>query len=303
MRREDGLVLLFTPPFDTGAARSRLHQGLSARHPRERRPVHARRALVGDRLRDARRRRQGGRAVLAPESDQSRRARARASIATRSSPTSSPPTSTPSRRTSAAAAGPGTRARPAGCIAPGSKRCSASGCGRTRSSSIPASRGPGRASRSPSATARALRDRGRESARREPRRRAHRARRRERPMRSRRSSACATTARPIACGSCSADARRGPGSALADAALELRQRRLSMKALRATLPSVVQKPMRGSSTVPEIGIRVATRSCGWSSKSSDGGADDGLPERGEQPCSEIPPRDRSTSTSLKNGFT
>ena len=43
------LALLFTPPFDQTAARSRLHQGLSARHPRERRPVHARRRLVGDR--------------------------------------------------------------------------------------------------------------------------------------------------------------------------------------------------------------------------------------------------------------
>ena len=35
-------------------ARSRLHQGLSARHPRERRPVHARRALGRDRARAAR---------------------------------------------------------------------------------------------------------------------------------------------------------------------------------------------------------------------------------------------------------
>ena len=42
----------------------------------------------------------------------------RASTATRSSRTWSPPTSTPSRRTSAAAAGPGTPARPAGCTAP-----------------------------------------------------------------------------------------------------------------------------------------------------------------------------------------
>ena len=47
------------------AARSRLHQGLSARHPRERRPVHPCRAVVGDGIRGARRGRQGGRAVLA----------------------------------------------------------------------------------------------------------------------------------------------------------------------------------------------------------------------------------------------
>ena len=52
------------------AARSRLHQGLPARRPRERRPVHARRHLGGARLRGARRRRQGGRAVRHPEPDQ-----------------------------------------------------------------------------------------------------------------------------------------------------------------------------------------------------------------------------------------
>ena len=38
-----GLALLFTPPFDRTPARPRLHQGLPARHPRERRPVHPRR--------------------------------------------------------------------------------------------------------------------------------------------------------------------------------------------------------------------------------------------------------------------
>ena len=49
-----------------------LHQGLPARRPRERRPVHPRRDLVGHRLRGARRRRQGRRAVLDPEPDQPR---------------------------------------------------------------------------------------------------------------------------------------------------------------------------------------------------------------------------------------
>ena len=46
------------------AARSRLHQGLSAGLSRERRAIHPCRPLVGDGLRRARRRRQGGRAVL-----------------------------------------------------------------------------------------------------------------------------------------------------------------------------------------------------------------------------------------------
>ena len=43
IRATTGLALLFTPPFDRTRARSRLHQRLSARHPRERRPVHPRR--------------------------------------------------------------------------------------------------------------------------------------------------------------------------------------------------------------------------------------------------------------------
>ena len=118
----------FTPPFDQTRARSRLHQGLPARRARERRPVHARRGLGGDRVRRARRRRQGRRAVRDAQPDQSRAARAPASSATRSSPTSSPATSTPSRRTSGAAAGPGTPARPAGCTARASSGSSASAC-------------------------------------------------------------------------------------------------------------------------------------------------------------------------------
>ena len=52
------------------AARPRIHQRLSAGYPGERRPVHPRGRLVGDRLRGAGRRRQGRRAVLAPEPDQ-----------------------------------------------------------------------------------------------------------------------------------------------------------------------------------------------------------------------------------------
>ena len=53
-------------------AGSRLHQGLSARRARERRPVHPCRRVVGDGLRRARRGRQGGRTVLAAQPDQSR---------------------------------------------------------------------------------------------------------------------------------------------------------------------------------------------------------------------------------------
>ena len=54
------------------AARSRLHQGLSAGHPRERRPVHACRAVVGHGIRRTRRGRQGSRAVLPAQSHQPR---------------------------------------------------------------------------------------------------------------------------------------------------------------------------------------------------------------------------------------
>ena len=70
IRRGDGLVLLFTPPFDQIRRRSRIHQGLSPRHPRERRSIHPRRYLVGSRIRRPRRRRQGGRTVRHPQSAQ-----------------------------------------------------------------------------------------------------------------------------------------------------------------------------------------------------------------------------------------
>ena len=72
VRREDSLVLLFTPPVRSHAARPRLYQGLSARAARERRSIYPRLHLVGDRVRDARRRRQGVRAVLDSQPDQSR---------------------------------------------------------------------------------------------------------------------------------------------------------------------------------------------------------------------------------------
>ena len=44
VRRDARVILLLTPPFDRSNAGSRLHQGLPPGHPRERRPVHARRA-------------------------------------------------------------------------------------------------------------------------------------------------------------------------------------------------------------------------------------------------------------------
>ena len=94
---------------------SRLHPRLRARRARERRPVHACGDLGGDGLRRPGRRRAR---LGTARHDQSRcttASRPSGLPSTRWSPTSSPPTSTRSRRTPAAAAGPGTRARPAGC--------------------------------------------------------------------------------------------------------------------------------------------------------------------------------------------
>jgi len=69
VRRGDGLVLLFTPPFDHSDVDPGYIKGI-CRHPGERRPVHPRSHLVGPRLRRAGRRRQGGRAVLHSEPHQ-----------------------------------------------------------------------------------------------------------------------------------------------------------------------------------------------------------------------------------------
>ena len=152
VRRRDGLVLAPRAAIRPHAPRARLHQGLPAGRAGKWRPVHACGDLGGHRLRGARRRRQGGRAVLDPESDPSHEHASRESSATRSSPTSSRGTCTRSLRTSVAAAGPGTRARRGGCIGPGSSRSSASGCAAPISSSTLASRESGRASPSRSAT-------------------------------------------------------------------------------------------------------------------------------------------------------
>ena len=89
-----------SPRLSTRRPRPGLHQRISARRPRKRRPIHPCGDLVRARLRRARRRRQGRRTFLALEPDQSCRAPAPAFIATRSSPMSSPPIFMPNRRTS-----------------------------------------------------------------------------------------------------------------------------------------------------------------------------------------------------------
>ena len=88
VRREEGLVALFTPPFDRHAARSRLHQRLSAGHPRKRRPVHPCGRSGRCWLRGARRWRQGRRALLDAQPDQPRAHSRPTFIATRSNPMS-----------------------------------------------------------------------------------------------------------------------------------------------------------------------------------------------------------------------
>ena len=105
-----------------------LHQGLPARRPRERRPVHARRGLGRDGAGAARQRRRGRRAVPHAEPGQPHAARRPDVDALQGRAVRRwPATSTRARRTPGAAAGPGTPARPAGCIAPASRASSACG--------------------------------------------------------------------------------------------------------------------------------------------------------------------------------
>ncbi len=47
VREEDGIMLLFSPPFEGRGQRPGVHRGLSSRGPRERRPVHPWCPLVG----------------------------------------------------------------------------------------------------------------------------------------------------------------------------------------------------------------------------------------------------------------
>ena len=119
------------------AARSRLHQGLSAGHPRERRPIHACRAVVGHGIRRPRRGRQGGRAVLPAQSDQPRPHAVRCPSLQGGALRHRRRRLCDSRRMSDAAAGPGTPARPDGCSAPASRAssdcvCTAMSCISTR---------------------------------------------------------------------------------------------------------------------------------------------------------------------------
>ncbi len=121
------------PALRRGAARSRLHRGLSAGASRERRPVHPRRALGGDGARAPRQRRRGLRAVPPAEPHQPRAHARRTRASTAWSRTWWPPTSPHTPTASGAEAGPGTRARPAGCTASASRRSSASGVAARRS--------------------------------------------------------------------------------------------------------------------------------------------------------------------------
>ena len=123
VRRGDGLVLLFTPPFDRrrrsipGYIKGYLpgirENGGQYTHGGD---------LVGPRVRGARRRRQGGRAVLDAQPDQPRQHPRRRPALQGRAVRHGRRRLLPSRRTSGAAAGPGTRARPAGCTRPGSAR-------------------------------------------------------------------------------------------------------------------------------------------------------------------------------------
>ena len=67
-----GLVLLFTPPFDHTPHDPGLHQRVPARHSRERRTIHPRRHLGGDRPGDPRAMAPGQHELFSlPQSDQS----------------------------------------------------------------------------------------------------------------------------------------------------------------------------------------------------------------------------------------
>ena len=165
VRRDDGLALLFTPPFD----RTPHDPGYIKGYPpgvRENGGQYTHAAIwIVIALRDAGRRRQGGGAASPCSTRSPTPRRQRTPSATRSSPTSSPPTSTRRRRTSGAAAGPGTRARPAGCIAPAWRASSGSAARPTshRRSLHPA--GVARLLAAAEARRRHIRDRGRESGR------------------------------------------------------------------------------------------------------------------------------------------
>ena len=120
-------------------AEPRLHPGLCARRARERRAVHARRALDGA---GATR----GSATATAPTELLRDAQSRSTTRTDAASVEryrvepyvvAADVYSQDRRTSAAAAGPGTRARPAGCTASGSRRSWASRSRAARCASIP----------------------------------------------------------------------------------------------------------------------------------------------------------------------
>ena len=94
VRRDAQLVLLLTPPFDRMTHDPGLHQGLPARHSRERRAVHARRALDRDCAGAPRAGRRGDGAVPHAQPDQPHAHARKAPSGTARSPTSWPPMST-----------------------------------------------------------------------------------------------------------------------------------------------------------------------------------------------------------------
>ena len=69
IRTNDRLVLLLEPPFDKSNPEPRLHQRLSARHPRKRRAVHARGNVGRAGARSARPWHAGGQTVRSAQSD------------------------------------------------------------------------------------------------------------------------------------------------------------------------------------------------------------------------------------------
>ncbi len=124
VRRAERLVLLADAAVRQDRAESGLHPGLRARRARERRPVHARRALDRPGVCAAWRRRSRDGAVRAdqPGEPRTHAGGRRSSIAPNR--TSWRPTSTRAPLTPAAAAGRGTRDRPAGSTVSDSRRSS-----------------------------------------------------------------------------------------------------------------------------------------------------------------------------------
>ena len=115
--RDDGLILLFTPPFDTGTLQPGYIKGyVPGIRENGGQYTHAATWVV-QAAAHAGPGRPRRRAVRPAQPDPPRRPTPRRSRATRSSPTSWPPTSTAGRRTPAGAAGPGTPARPPGSTA------------------------------------------------------------------------------------------------------------------------------------------------------------------------------------------